>query len=93
MAELLRADGTREMVAPKNGTSFEFIGEAYDLIGTDMIQLVATRDGRILMIDEEGKLKEKPVNAAATALYRYGDLDQIVGDVLVCSSAEAGAFE
>lgn len=97
MADLLRADGTREPVSPKNGVDFQFKGEAYDLIGTDMIEIVATRDGRMMLIDEEGKLKGKPINAAATALYRYGLFryggDVIVGDVIVCTSAEAGAFE
>ena len=37
-----------------------------------------------MVIDEEGKLKGFPVNPVATALYRFGDQDPIVGDALVC---------
>lgn len=88
MAELIRVDGTRETVTPKNGTDFQFKGEAYDLLGTDMIQIVETIDGRIMLIDEEGKLKEKPINVAATRLYKYREHDVIVGDALVCDSRE-----
>jgi hypothetical protein len=88
MAELLRADGTRETITPKNGTDFQFKGEAYDLIGTDMIEIVPTHDGRILLIDENGKLKEKPINVAASRLYRFNEHAVIVGDAIVCNDSE-----
>ena len=87
-AQLLRTDGTHDDITPKNGKRFTFIGEAYDLIGTDMIQMCATHDGRLLLIDEDGKLKGKRVNVAATALYVYGAQDAIVGDVIVCSARQ-----
>ena len=85
-AQLLRTVGTRENITPKNGKTFEFIGEAYDLIGARMIQICETHDGRLLLVDEEGKLAGKRVNAAATALYIYGAYDPIVGDVIVCGT-------
>jgi hypothetical protein len=89
MAELLRADGTRETVTPKNGKTFEFKGEAYVMLDTDIIQIVPTNDGRIMLIDEEGKLRDHmQVNVAATALYRYGHADPIVGNALVCNTNE-----
>lgn len=83
-ATLLRDDGTRQNISPKNGKAFEFVGEAYDLIGTDMIQLITTHDGRVLLVDEDGKRKDKPVNAAATALYVYGAHDHVVGHAIHC---------
>ena len=43
-------------------------------------------DGKYLVLDEEGKLDHKgpkPINRAATELYRYGSHDPICGDVLL----------
>ena len=85
-AQLLRTDGTWENITPKNGKTFEFVGEAYDLIGARMIQICPTHDGRLLLIDEEGKLTDKRVNVAATALYAHGAYDPIVGDAIVCDT-------
>ena len=85
-AQLLRTDGTHENITPKNKETFEFIGEAYDLIGARMIQICETHDGRLLLVDEEGKLTGKRVNVAATALYVYGADDPIVGDAIVCDT-------
>jgi hypothetical protein len=87
VAEIIRVDGSREPVTPTNGTDFKF-EQVYPLIGTDIIQIVACRDGRIMLCDEEGKLKDKPVNFAATQLYVHGTHDPIVGDVLVCDKRE-----
>ena len=85
-AQFLSADGTRRDITPKNGKRFTFIGEAYDLIGTDMVELCRTHDGRRLLVDEDGKSKGKPVNVAATALYVHGAQDAIVGDAIVCGA-------
>lgn len=87
-AQLLRADGTHDDITPKNGKRFAFIGEAYDLVGTDMIELCRTHDGRLLLVDEDGKRKGKRINVAATALYVHGAQDWIVGDVIVCSARQ-----
>lgn len=87
MAELLKTDGTRTTITPKNGTDFTF-EECYPLLGCDTIQIVETNDGRILLIDEEGKLKMNLLNAAATALYQYGHLDPIIGHAIVCDSEQ-----
>lgn len=89
MADLLKVDGTRETVTPRNGTDFQFVGEAYVYLDTDVIQVVPTNDGRLMLIDEEGKLKDgAQVNVAATALYKYGHADPIVGHALVCNPSE-----
>ena len=47
------------------------------------VELVKVKDG-ILLIDEEGKLKDKPVNVDASKLYfdTYGDPDIIVGPAI-----------
>lgn len=54
------------------------------------IQIVPTNDGRLLVLDEEGKLKDKNVNRKGTQLTRgvVADHDLIVGDVVVANKDE-----
>ena len=87
-AQLIFVDGTRRDLTPKNGKTFKFVGEVYDLIGASMIQVCQTHNGRLLLVDEEGKLTGKPINTTATALYRYGASDPISGDVIVCAKRQ-----
>lgn len=81
MATMYRADGAVEALQPPNGVNWE-LAELQTLVG-GYIEVVVTHDGKYLVIDEEGKLKQKPVNAEATKLYRYGAHDPIVGDAIV----------
>lgn len=81
--EIIRADGTRQAYPPADGQHYT-LEELKRAIGGGYIEIVQTRDGRLMVIDEEGKLKGFPVNPVATALYRFGDQDPIVGDALVC---------
>ena len=81
--EIIRVDGTREEFLPADGRHYT-LEELQKAIGGGYIEVVHTKDGRLMVIDEEGKLKGFPVNHVATALYRYGSQDPIVGDVLVC---------
>lgn len=86
MAQLIRADGTTEEIKPTDGCKFS-LAEMQTLVG-GYIELAGTHDGRILVLDEEGKLKDKRTNSIATALYKYGSHDQIVGDVIVGTDLE-----
>jgi hypothetical protein len=88
MAVVLHSDGSFDRVSPANKATGFSLEEVYSYVQTDMVQVVMTRDGRIMVIDEEGKLKGKPVNQTATRLYIYGDSDPIVGDVVVCNEQE-----
>ena len=83
--EIIHVDGTREECQPANGKHYT-LEELKKAIGGGYIEIVKTRDGRLLVIDEEGKLKGFPVNPVSTALYFYGGQDPIVGDVLVCDN-------
>jgi hypothetical protein len=47
------------------------------------IEVAKTTDGKYLVLDEEGKLKRKPLNVAATRIYQYGRHDPVVGDAVV----------
>jgi hypothetical protein len=83
--EIIHVDGTREPYPSADGRKYT-LEELKKAIGGGYIQIVQTRDNRLMVIDEEGKLKGFPVNPVATALYRYGAQDPIVGDVLVCDN-------
>ena len=58
------------------------LSDAQKFVG-GYVELVKVKDG-ILLIDEEGKLKDKPVNVDASKLYfdTYGDQDIIVGPAI-----------
>ena len=58
------------------------LSEAQKFVG-GWVEVVQVNDG-ILIIDEEGKLKDKPINNASSKLYadKYGDEDIIVGDAI-----------
>ena len=80
MATMLRVEGTTEAIAPA-GPHWR-LEELQTLVG-GYIEVVATNDGRFLVIDEEGKLKKKPLNIQATKLYVFGRHDPIVGTALL----------
>lgn len=99
MGMIVRSNGSMEVVEPKNGIYFSLeemqkivgghieICEVHDDIKKDIDEPV------MMVIDEEGKLKSKPVNWSATAIYKYsmvGDVlvDVVVGDVLIALNSE-----
>lgn len=59
-----------------------------------MIEFVHFSDGSALMVDEEGKIKGKPVNSTATAICiakgRWGD--SIAGDAVFFSAEEMASM-
>jgi hypothetical protein len=93
MALLIKTNGSLTVIEPK-GDTFEFKGELYDVLDTDAIELVTLLDGRVLLCDEEAKVRpgeRKPVNPKATKLlWLSGGLpgDVILGDVVVCDRRE-----
>ena len=88
MAEIIKPDGSRQTVAPKRGKRFK-LDELQAIVG-GYIEIIALPNQYIMVLNEEGKLKHLPSNAAATALARgtIAGSDFIVGDVLVCASKE-----
>jgi acyl CoA:acetate/3-ketoacid CoA transferase len=58
------------------------LSDAQKFVG-GWVEVVQVNDG-ILIIDEEGKMKDKPVNEVASKMYadKYGDADVIVGDAI-----------
>jgi len=80
-AEFIRANGDRMFVEPENKTNFT-LEELQGFVG-GYIEIVETKDSRLLVINEEGKLNNLPTNGIATAYYKYGKKDAIVGDVII----------
>ena len=84
--EIIRTNGAREAYLPANGRHYT-LKELQNAVG-GLIEIVYTKDGRPLVINEEGKLRNLPINTEATHLYRFGDHDSIVGDALLCNGHE-----
>jgi len=93
MGLLLKADGTRTVVEPKNGSVFES-DEIEELVGCDCWDKVPLGDGSALLIDDGGKLRGKPRNEAATEFVRNRaglfPGDYIAGDALFATAEERG---
>lgn len=82
-AKLYKTDGTIIEVVPSNGTDFQL--DELQAMVDGHIEIVSAGKGKIMVIDEEGKCKHKPLNNAATKIFmQAGYYDTIVGDALVC---------
>lgn len=75
-------------VKPKSGKTFS-LHELHSFV-EGYIEIVELKDGKIMVVNEEGKLKDLPFNHAATKIYAetYSNRDVIVGNALVCESNE-----
>jgi len=76
-ATVLRADGTKEVLDHQ-----PTLKEAQKIIG-GWIEYVRTHEGNILVVDEDGKLKDKPVNLTASLgtfpIFIVGDVIYLEG--------------
>lgn len=88
MAQIIKTNGEVIETAPKNGTDFQ-LEELQSIVG-GYIEIVNLQDGRIICLNEEGKLYNLPYNTRATDILRAAllTIDFIVGDVLVCKDEE-----
>ena len=86
MAQIIKVNGNIVEIEPKNGKDFK-LDELQKIVG-GYIEIVYLLGGKIMVVDEEGKLKGYPMNPKATEVFqnscKYFSLDVIVGDVLVC---------
>src|ERR1700674_266546 len=72
----ISADNTDIRVVQPVGKKFT-IKELYKLLDIDMIQIIELYDNRLLIIDEEGKLKDEViVNKIATELFRINRMSE-----------------
>ena len=85
-AKIIYTDKEAEDYTPKNGKTFEF-DELKDIVGGHF-EIVWLNDGRMIIVDEEGKSKDKAVNIPATNILRrdHYTTDYIVGTAIVCDA-------
>lgn len=88
MATLYKENGEIvEDIQPKNGKRFTR-EELYEMLECDTVERVFIKGTRVIMIvDEAGKLRQRPLNIEATMVYRRCRRmidDWIAGDALVC---------
>ena len=88
MAQIIKVTGDTKQVEPQNGTDFT-LEELKSIVG-GYIQIAYLRDGEIMVIDEDGKLKGKDLNLQASLRYRrdVNPYDSVVGDVLICKTSQ-----
>lgn len=85
-AKIIYTDKEAEDYTPKNGKTFE-LTEMQEIIG-GYIEPIRLNDGRMIIVDEEGKSKNKAVNIPATNILRrdHFTTDYIVGTAIVCDA-------
>lgn len=89
MGKLYKVSGEVVDMKPANGSIFSY-EELKDSIGGGWIEIVGLPDGRMIVCDEEGKLKGFAVNASATEVWvsAFGPTDVLVGDILIADAGE-----
>ena len=80
-ALIIFANGAEVFTTPNNGKFFK--DEELQLIVGGLIEFVKCKDGRLMVLNEKRKLIGLPPNKKATRLYKHGDQDTILGNVLV----------
>ena len=78
---IVEPDGTIR----KAGADFMLLADWQGLVG-GRIEAVPGEKGTVLVIDDEGKLKRKPINPVATALFTGWDM--LCGTVVVATMCE-----
>lgn len=81
-ARLIKEDGRLTEIEPKNGTDFK-LKELQDYIG-GLIEIVYLPNEFILIVDEEGLLKERQYNMAASFVAGQ----TIVGTAILCKASQ-----
>ena len=86
MATLIKSNGETLEVTPKDKKSFQL--EELQKYEGGLIEIVKTKLGKPMIINEEGKIEGLPLNQIASEIYQYSEYDFIVGDVLICEPNE-----
>ena len=85
-AKIIYTDKEDEDYTPKNGKTFE-LDELQDIVD-GCIEIIRLNDGRMIIVDEDGKSNDKAVNIPATNILRrdHYTTDYIVGTAIVCDA-------
>ena len=93
MARLLTPDDKNDSTPlfPANGEAFT-LEEMQEIVG-GYIQHIHLPDGRVLVMNEDGKMLKLPYNFQASMYANEAGVaikDYVVGNVILCSRKEAG---
>lgn len=89
MATIIKTSGEVINIEPKNGKYFS-LSELQTIV-SGYIEIVNLYDGRLMVVNEEGKLNNLCINHQATGIFNAAfpnTIDVIVGDVLICSKKQ-----
>ena len=86
MAQIIKTNGERVETSPKNGKDFKL--EELQEIVNGWIEIVWLPNDMVLIVNEDGKPLDLPINQEATKIYQdaFGFNDVIVGDALLCNT-------
>ena len=86
-AKIYYTDGTTKDVQPKNGKDFKS-DELHEIVEGYIEIVQVDNHKKFMVLNEEGKLNNLPINRNATILYQelHGPIDIIIGNVLVCDT-------
>ena len=85
-AKIIYTDKEAEDYTPKNGKTFA-LTEMQEIIG-GYVEPIRLNDGRVIIVDSQGKALNKAVNIPATNILRrdHFTTDYIVGTAIVCDA-------
>ncbi len=89
MATLIKVNGDFKEVNPKNGKDFQL--DELNKFVEGHIEIIDLNNGKILIINEEGKFSKKLNEEASILAYSCNAIspqDWIAGDVLICEDKE-----
>lgn len=88
MAKIYLTNGETRNATPNNGTDFK-CEELNEIVGGYFETLYLPKSDSLMVVNEEGKLMDLPLNDKATNIvFENGIVDIIVGDVLICKTTE-----
>ena len=86
MAFVIHPAGNVHEITPTDVTRGFTLNELYSAIGCDLVERVWASDDGMLIVDEEGLLKQLPYNHMASVITR--DHIALVGVAVYCSDGE-----
>lgn len=90
MAILIKPNGKEQKVSPAHGKTFT-LEELQEYVG-GYIEALYLRNDKIMFVDEDGKLKNYPINQKATDIAQgqtwIAPWDMIVGTVIITDKNE-----
>lgn len=84
MAKIFRANGNREDIEYEGPNETLTIDQLQKVIDGYVEVIKVPNSHNILIVDEEGRFKDKPINVTASKLAQR----EIVGDVVLCTYLE-----